>query len=139
MTIANVLAAVAYSNYSTTYDQSTTALGAGVLAVYSIIVSIVAIFSLVCLWKIFDKAGEPGWACIIPLYNAYVLYKIAFGNGWLFLLSLVPLVNVVVCVILYFKLSSAFGHGVGFGFGLLFFNPIFMAILAFGSSDYVGA
>ncbi len=137
MTIANVLAAVAYSDYST--DYATMAGLAGVSVVTWIISLVVAIFAIVCLWKVFSKAGEPGWAAIIPLYNAYVLYKIAFGNGWLFLLSLVPLVNVVVCVILYFKLSSAFGHGVGFGFGLLFFNPIFMAILAFGSSDYVGA
>ena len=137
MTIANVLAAVGYSDYST--DYATMAGLAGVSVVTCIISLVVAIFAIVCLWKVFSKAGEPGWAAIIPLYNTYVLYKISFGNGWLFLLTFVPFVNAVVALILLFKLSSAFGHGIGFGFGLLFLNPIFMAILAFGGSDYVGA
>ncbi|MBE5923298.1 MAG: signal peptidase I [Lachnospiraceae bacterium] len=94
---------------------------------------------LVCEWKIYSKAGEPGWAVIVPFYNLYVLFKIAMGNGWLFLLMLVPFVNFVVAIIMIFKLSSAFGHGVGFGFGLLFLPVIFIPILAFGSSEYVGA
>ena len=94
---------------------------------------------IVANWKLFTKAGEPGWAAIIPFYSNYVLFKIAFGNGWLFLLCLVPIVNIVINIMLFFKLSKAFGHGVGFGLGLLFLSPIFLLILAFGSSEYVGA
>ncbi len=121
------------------YDPAT----AGVLAlfsgVYSIICLALLVLSIVAIWRIFTKAGEPGWASIIPIYNTYVLYKIIFGNGWYFLTLLIPLVNIVFGIMLYFKLAKAFGHGVGFGFGLLFLNPIFMLILAFDSSEYVGA
>ncbi|MCI8508790.1 MAG: hypothetical protein HFJ06_09550 [Lachnospiraceae bacterium] len=97
------------------------------------------VLSIVAFWRIFTKAGEPGWASIVPFYNIYVLYKIAFGNGWYFLTLLIPLANAVFGIMLYFKLAKAFGHGPGFGFGLLFLNPIFILILAFDSSEYVGA
>lgn len=126
------------TDYYDSYDP-TMAAAAGVSAGSLVISLIFAVVSIVALWKIFSKAGEPGWAAIVPLYNAYILFKIAFGNGWFFLLCLVPLVNIVISIMLYFKLSKAFGHGVGFGFGLLFLYPIFLLILAFGSSEYVGA
>ncbi|MCR5702361.1 MAG: DUF5684 domain-containing protein [Lachnospiraceae bacterium] len=123
------------------YDVDPTAVAAlsAFAGIYSIFCIAIGIFMLVCEWRIFSKAGEPGWAAIVPFYNAYVLAKIAMGNGWLFLLLFVPFVNFVVAIIMIFKLSSAFGHGVGFGFGLLFLSIIFFPILAFGSSEYVGA
>jgi hypothetical protein len=123
------------------YDVDPTAVAAlsAFAGIYFVICLVVGIFMLVCEWKIYSKAGEPGWAVIVPFYNLYVLFKIAMGNGWLFLLMLVPFVNFVVAIIMIFKLSSAFGHGVGFGFGLLFLPVIFIPILAFGSSEYVGA
>ena len=96
----------------------------------------IAVFSIVCMWKIFDKAKEPGWAAIVPFYNLYVEFKIAFGNGWYFLFMLIPFVNIVFAIMLPFKLAKKFGKGVGFGFGLLFLGPIFQAILAFGSAEY---
>lgn len=121
------------------YDSAS----AGVLALFSGVYSIIClaflVLSIVALWRIFAKAGEPGWASIVPFYNAYVLYKIAFGNGWYFLTLVIPIVNLVFGIMLYFKLAKAFGHGAGFGFGLLFLNPIFILILAFDSSEYVGA
>lgn len=108
-------------------------------ATYSVIGLIYTILVIVADWKIYEKAGEAGWKSIIPIYNLYILFKIAFGNGWMFLLLLVPIVNFVFAIMLNFKLAKAYGQGVGFGFGLLFLNPIFMLILAFGSSEYVGA
>lgn len=120
-------------------DEALYAGMAAAMGTYSIIVLIVAVLMIVAMWKIFTKADEPGWASIVPIYNLYVMYKISFGNGWLFLLTLVPFVGAVMAIIMCFKLSKAFGHGVGFGFGLLFLSPIFYLILAFGSSDYVGA
>lgn len=124
--------------YETYYDQSATAGMAAFSAGYMITMFIIAAVAIVAMWKIFSKAGEPGWAAIVPLYNAYVLYKIAFGNGWFFLLTFVPFVNFVMVIMLCFKLASAFGRGIGFGFGLLFLQPIFMLILAFGSAEYQG-
>lgn len=99
---------------------------------------IAAIFLIVCTWIMFKKANEPGWGAIVPFYNSYLLFKITFGNGWLFLLLLIPFVNVIVAIILNFKLAEVYGHGIGFGFGLLFLTVIFYGILAFGKSEYVG-
>ncbi len=122
------------------YDVSTydSAAGAGTSTVIAFIYIAVLILLLVAIWKIYVKAGRPGWASLIPLYNCYVYYDIAMGNGWLFLLSFVPFVNIVISIIVTHRLSKAFGHGVGFTLGLLFLSPIFIPILAFGSSEYKG-
>lgn len=120
------------------YEAASMALVSGFFVVYMLFVLALAVFVLVAMWKLFAKAGKPGWACLVPFYNTYCLFDIAFGNGWLFLLTFVPCVNFVFLIMLYFKLAKAFGQGVGFGFGLLFLSPIFFAILAFGKSEYVG-
>lgn len=106
--------------------------------IFSIPTLIITILSLVAAWIIFVKAGIPGWASIIPVYNSYVLFKITWGNGWLFLLALIPIVNIVITVMTMIKLAKAFGKGTLFGWGLVFFNLIFTFILAFGKSEYHG-
>lgn len=97
-----------------------------------------AIFLFACMWILFKKAGHAGIKSIIPIYNIYTIYKIAWGNGWIFLLLLVPIVNIVVSIIHNFKLAKAFGHGFLFSLGLLFLPLIFIPILALGSSQYQG-
>lgn len=117
------------------------AVGAGTIAavyVYVLIMLALMVVTLVGLWKVFTKAGKPGWAAIVPFYNLYCLFEMSFGNGWLFLLTFVPCVNIVIQIMMNFKLAKSFGKGVGFGFGLLFFNFIFMMILGFGDAEYVG-
>ncbi len=121
------------------YDAAAATGMAAFMGVYTIVVLVIGIIAIVACWKIFTKAGEPGWASIVPFYSQYVLFKIAMGNGWFFLLQLVPLVNVVIAFLVYIKLAQAFGKGVGFGLGLIFLNPIFVLILAFGDAEYVGA
>ena len=107
-------------------------------AAYAIIMIAWIVVLLIGLWKMFTKAGKPGWAFIVPFYNMYCLFEMSFGNGWLFLLTFVPCVNVVIQIMLCFKLAKAFGKGVGFGFGLLFLTPIFYLILGFGDAEYIG-
>ena len=119
-----------------TYAESV--IGAGVGLVYVFICFAVAVLALVAMWKIYEKAGKHGWGAIIPLYNNYILYEIALGNGWLFLLTFVPCVGAIAAVIVYFKLASAFGKGIGYGFGLLFLPVIFLPMLAFGNAQYIG-
>ena len=75
---------------------------------------------------------------MIPIYNIYTLVKIADGNGWKFLLFLIPIVNIIYYIILVFRLAKSYGKGIGFGLGLLFLSTIFMLILAFGKAQYVG-
>jgi hypothetical protein len=110
------------------------ALGTGQIIFYLIVL----VFSIVCMWKIFTKAGEAGWKTLIPFYNYFIEFKIAWGNGWLFLLLLVPFVNIVIAIIYDVKLAKAFGKGGGFAVGLIFLPIIFLPILAFGSAQYIG-
>lgn len=98
----------------------------------------ILVLGIVAMWKIFEKAGEPGWAAIIPFYNLYVLFKITWGNGWKFLFLLIPIANIVFLIITMVKLAKAFGKSGGFAVGLIFLSIIFYCILAFDQSQYLG-
>lgn len=90
------------------------------------------------LWKTFEKAGEDGWKAIIPIYNVIVLLKIVGRPWWWLLLMLIPCVNFVIWIIIASDLSKSFGQGTGFTIGLIFLPAIFVMILGFGNSRYVG-
>ena len=121
---------------------------AGILAfagVYSIIVLAIAILVIAGLWKIFVKAGQPGWAAIIPIYNIYILIKIVGRPTWwlaLLLLAFIPLVGslavLVVVFILYWDLAKSFGKDVGYAIGLVLLSFVFVPMLGFGSAQYLG-
>jgi uncharacterized membrane protein len=98
----------------------------------------VIILLIAAMWKVFSKAGHPGWACIIPIYNLYIMCKIAGRPGWWVLLMLIPFVNFIIAIILLVDISKSFGKGVGFALGLLFLGFIFWPILGFGSAQYQG-
>ena len=126
-----------YSDYDVLYNAGAAGIGA-FLAVYSLIGLAWIVVTLVGMWKLFVKAGKPGWGAIVPFYNMYCLFEMSFGNGWLFLLSFVPCVNIVIGIMFCFKLAKAFGQEWYFGLGLLFLNAIFMLILGFGNAEYIG-
>jgi len=90
-------------------------------------------------WKTFEKAGKPGWAAIIPIYNVYILCEIAGRPGWWVILFLIPFVNFVMAIIVSIDVAKNFGKGTGFGLGLAFLGFIFYPILGFGDAQYVGA
>ena len=119
------------------YTEDYSALAGASAGIYLISLAF-AVLAIVAMWKIFTKAGEPGWGAIVPFYNLYLLYKITWGSGWMFLTMLIPVANAVIAIITYFKLAKVFGKGAGFGVGLWLLNPIFMLILAFGDSSYQG-
>jgi hypothetical protein len=96
------------------------------------------ILMLAAYWKIFTKAGKPGWAGIIPIYNAIVLLEIVGKPVWWFLLFFIPCVNIVFLIWTINLLSKSFGKGTGFTIGLILLGPIFICILAFGDAVYVG-
>jgi len=96
------------------------------------------ILMIAAWWKIFTKAGQPGWACIIPIYNLYVWCKIVGRPWWWILLMLIPFVNFIILIILIIDLAKSFGKGVGFGIGLIVLGVIFFPILGFGSAQYQG-
>ncbi|KAF0111825.1 MAG: hypothetical protein FD147_627 [Chloroflexi bacterium] len=113
-------------------------IGAGVGVVGFLLYTAVIVFYLFCLWRIYVKAGKPGWAAIIPIYNILVQLEILGRPWWYLLLMLIPLVNIVVGIMLIFDLAKVFGKSTGFGFGLLFLSFIFIPILAFGDAKYQG-
>jgi hypothetical protein len=91
------------------------------------------------LWKVFIKAGEPGWAAIIPIYNYYVILKIVERPWWWLLLLLVPIVNLIVSIIVAIDLAKSFGKDAAYGIILLWLlNAIGYLILGFGDAEYQG-
>lgn len=90
-------------------------------------------------WKTFEKAGEPGWAAIVPIYNVYVMIKIGGNPWWYLLLMLVPLVNIFVQAKVSIDLAKTFDQGIGFGLGLWILPFVFFPILGFGEYQHVGA
>ena len=91
---------------------------------------------VISMWKVFTKAGKPGWTSIIPIYNLFVLIEIAGKPWWWFFLMLIPLVNIVVTFLVVMGISTNFGKGTGFAIGLFLLGAIFYPILAFGSATY---
>lgn len=96
------------------------------------------VVEIVGAWFMFEKAGEPGWAAIIPIYNYLIGIKIAGKPWWYLLLMLIPFVNLIIYIIILDGLAKSFGKGSGFTLGLFFFRFIFIPILGFGNSVYSG-
>ena len=99
---------------------------------------LVALLLIVAMWKVFTKAGQPGWASIIPIYNLYIWCKIVGRPWWWILLMLIPFVNFIILIILCIDTAKSFGKGAGFGIGLALLGIIFWPILGFGSAQYQG-
>ena len=99
----------------------------------------ILVIAIIGCWKVFEKAGQPGWAILIPIFNIYILLKIAGRPAWWLLLYLVPIVNVVVGIVVAIDVAKAFGQSALFGFFLLFlFAGIGYLILGFGNYRYQG-
>lgn len=108
----------------------------GFIAIVYILALATGIFTIICNWKVYKKAGKQGWETIVPIYNIIVLLEIVNLPMWYILLFLVPFANIYATFKIYIELAKKFGQSVGFGIGLVFLNPIFMAILAF-NKNYV--
>lgn len=98
----------------------------------------IILISIISMWKIFTKAGKPGWASIVPIYNTVVMLEIIGRPIWWILLLLIPFVNIVIAIMMLFDLAKAFGKEGAFGLLLLFLPFIGYPILAFGKAKYVG-
>lgn len=95
-------------------------------------------FYVAAFWRVFAKAGEPGWGALIPIYNVYLYCRVAGRPEWWVILFFIPLVNVVIALILAQDIARAFGKSAGFGIGLWILSFIFVPILAFGPSEFSG-
>lgn len=114
------------------------AAAAGGAGIISIIYLVVIILMIAAMWKVFSKAGRPGWGAIIPFYNVYLYLTIAGKPGWWLILCFVPIVNIVIAILANIGLAQKFGKGGGFAAGLILLPIVFLPILGFGSAQYQG-
>ena len=107
------------------------------MGIVGILISLAFIALMIAsAWKVYTKAGQPGWAAIIPIYNVIVLLKIVGKPWWWILGFLIPFVNFVVMILIAVSLAKVFGKGGGFAVGLILLSFIFYPILAFGDATY---
>lgn len=105
--------------------------------VFIVIILVVVVITIAGMWKMFEKAGQPGWAVLVPIYNAILLCEIAKKPSWWVVLMLIPIVNLVVIIMLYSKVAENFGKDpVGFTIGMLLLPYVFLPILGFGDAVY---
>jgi ABC-type transport system involved in cytochrome c biogenesis permease component len=118
-------------------DPAAAAAGAGIgigMLLFQLAISLLMIISV---WKVFSKAGQPGWAVLIPFYNLYVFLKVAGKPGWwMAIILLVPVANIIFAIMALAAMAKNFGKGGGFVVGLIFLPIIFYPILGFGSAQY---
>ena len=104
------------------------------LVILMIISLLLSILLIVSMWKIYKKAGKPGWAAIVPVYNIIVLLEIAELPLWYIALFLVPFANIYAMFKIYIELAHKFGKSTGFGVASVFFSVICFPILAFNKN-----
>lgn len=118
----------------------------GMMGIFFLIVIAVCVFLIIANWKLFEKAGKPGWAAIIPIYNVIVLFEI-IGYKWYYIfllfLGVIPVVGGIIVMLFTIsysiKLAKSFGQSVGFGIGLWLVNVVFVSIIAFDKNiKYIG-
>ena len=117
-------------------EPDISAIGAGFFTGFMLVWLAIVVFMTAAMWKVFTKAGKPGWAIIVPIYNIIVMLEIAGKPLWWFLLMLIPLVNLVVVFMVMIGIAEKFGKSAGFGVGLTLLGFIFFPILAFGDAEY---
>ncbi len=122
----------------TGYEAAGGAAGAIVGLLFTLIWLAVMVLVIAGMWKVFVKAGKPGWACLIPIYNVIVLLEIAGKELWWIILFFIPVVNFVILILVSIAVAEKFGKGAGFGLGLAFLPMFFFPLLGFGDARYQG-
>ncbi|MFA6957466.1 MAG: DUF5684 domain-containing protein [Thermoanaerobaculia bacterium] len=113
-------------------------LAAGCGMVMFLVWAIVLVAVIAGLWKVFVKAGKPGWAAIVPIYNIIVMLEIVGKPIWWIVLMLIPIVNIVVAIIVSIALAEKFGKSAAYGIGIALLGFIFIPMLGFGDARYQG-
>ena len=122
-------------------EDGTASEGGGLIAAllggaFSLVFLLVFVIVAAGMWKVFEKAGEPGWAALVPIYNLLVLVKIAGKETWWVVLLLLPCVNFVAAVMICIEVARKFGKDTLYGVGLAFLPFIFFPMLGFGAAQY---
>ena len=123
-----------YNSYDYGYGYSSASVFAGFGIAYVVIMLTISALIVVSYWKIFVKAGKPGWAAIVPIYNFIVMSEIAEKPWWYVLLLCVPIANIYAMVVVYNGIAKKFGKGTGYTVGMIFLSIIFVPMLAFSKT-----
>jgi len=107
-------------------------------AFFLIVILAISVVIIIAQWKIYEKAGKPGWAVLIPIYNLIVLLEIVGKPLWWIFLFLIPFVNIIFGIWVTNLLSKSFGKDEAFTVGLILLGIIFYPILGFGDAKYIG-
>lgn len=121
---------------ATAPDAAAGAAAAGIGLGFMVVWLAIVVLMVAGMWKVFEKAGKPGWAALVPIYNLVVLLEIAGKPTWWIVLFIVPFVNFVVAIMLGISVAAKFGKGAGYGLGLGLLSPVFYPMLGFGSAQY---
>ena len=117
---------------TTTSSPAMTGLFLGIM-IFSIILGLISVISY---WKVFNKAGKPGIASIIPIYNCIVMIQIAKLSLVYLVLLLIPVVNIFAIFKINIEIAKKFGNKTGFGVGMTLLPIIFAPLLAFSDNVY---
>ena len=111
----------------------------GSLGIVPLLFMLVVMIAMIAgFWKVFVKAGKPGWACLIPIYNIVVILQIVGRPIWWLILLIIPFVGIVVAFIVAIDMAKSFGKGTGFGVGIALLPMVFYPMLGFGDARYLG-
>lgn len=121
----------------------------GFSVVFFVLIVAIAVVTIIAQWKMFQKAGRPGWAAIVPFYNGWVLYEIVWGKGWWFfawagimiVANMIPfigwLLSLACSLIFGISVAKAYGQPWAFGIGIMCVPFVFYLMLAFGKAQYI--
>lgn len=132
----STLAAYDYTVTTTKSYTTTSDVSSGTMMVVWILFLVLAVIMIASMWRIFTKAGRPGWAAIVPLYNTLQLIWTTGKPWWWILLLCIPFVNIIIMIVLYYNLAKAFGKGVGYTLLLILLPIIGFPMLAWGDATY---
>ena len=123
-------------DYDSLLNASTTTAATSSMLVTWLISAAIGIVVIIAMWKIFTKAGKPGWAAIVPIYNIIVMLEVVQLPLWYIVLMIIPIANIYAAIKIGIQLAKVFGKSGGFAAGLILLSPIFYCILGFGKDTY---
>ncbi|ALL08429.1 hypothetical protein AQ505_24925 [Pedobacter sp. PACM 27299] len=120
------------------YNNALSDTSGGFLLGFGLFSFVLILLNIIGMWKIFVKAGKPGWASLVPIYNSIVLIEIVGKPTIWILWLLIPCTAPIFSIWLLNLLSKSFGKTESYTVGLVLLSFIFIPMLGFGSAQYLG-
>lgn len=137
--LLNIASSATLHGFLAQTEIQTSSGGGGLIAsIFGLIGLAVIVLAFAGTWKLFEKAGKPGWASIVPIYNIIVLLEIVGKPLWWIVLFFIPFVNFIAAILIVIALAKSFGKSAGYGVACLFVGFILIPMLGFGDAKYLG-